>query len=113
MKLVLNRCYGGFSLSRKAVLLGRKLSKNPRWGGPTIKGDVYEKEKKAVPEDYGYVDVPRHDPILVKVVEQLGSKLASGNLAELKVVEIPDGIQYEIDEYDGIEHVAEQHRRWS
>jgi len=33
--------------------------------------------------------------------------------ADLKIVEIPDGTNYEIDEYDGNEHVAEVHRTWS
>jgi hypothetical protein len=45
-------------------------------------------------------------------VEELGDK-ASGQFAELVVVEIPDGVDYEIDEYDGNEHIAEKHRTWS
>ena len=31
----------------------------------------------------------------------------------LEIVEIPDGIAYEIEEYDGQEWIAEKHRRWS
>jgi hypothetical protein len=56
-------------------------------------------------------DIPRDDPDLVAVVEQLGKK-ANGTHAELKVVEIPDGVEWEIQEYDGSEHVAEVHRTW-
>jgi hypothetical protein len=35
-----------------------------------------------------------------------------GDCAELAVVEIPDGINWHIGEYDGIEHIAENHRTW-
>jgi hypothetical protein len=38
--------------------------------------------------------------------------LASGGFASLKVVEIPDGIEWEIDEYDGKETIHEKHRSW-
>jgi hypothetical protein len=65
-----------------------------------------------VSNDYWYYgDLNRSDPILVRVVEEMGSK-ANGNFAELKVVEIPDGVQYEIDEYDGMESIHEVHRSW-
>lgn len=65
---------------------------------------------------YGYADgfeggFDRADPLLVQAVEALGAK-ADGEHAELRVVEIPDGISWELDEYDGIEHVAEEHRTW-
>lgn len=110
-KICINSCYGGFSLSREGVLLGRKLSKNPKWGGATIIGDVYEDSKTPVNYDYGYLDIERDDKILVSVVEKLGEK-ANGGHAELKIVEIPDKIKWEIKEYDGFEHVAEKHRTW-
>lgn len=57
-------------------------------------------------------DYERHDPTLIQVVEELGEE-ASGDCAKLKIVEIPDGVNYEIAEYDGFEHVAEKHRSWS
>jgi len=53
----------------------------------------------------------RTDPKLIQVIEELGDE-ASGPCAKVRVVEIPDGIQFEIDEYDGMEHVAEVHRCW-
>lgn len=49
---------------------------------------------------------------LIKVVKKLGKK-ANGEHAKLKIVEIPDGIKWEIDEYDGIETINECHRNWS
>lgn len=54
----------------------------------------------------------RTDPDLIAVVEELGPA-ASGSCAKLKIVEIPDGINWKIDEYDGYESVEEVHRSWS
>ena len=56
-------------------------------------------------------EIERNDPVLVQVVEELGEK-SSGRHAELKVVEIPDDVKWKIEEYDGVEWVAEQHRTW-
>jgi hypothetical protein len=56
--------------------------------------------------------VKRDDPLLIQVVEELKDK-ANGAGAKLTIVEIPDGVDWEIDEYDGNEWVAENHRRWS
>lgn len=53
----------------------------------------------------------RTHPLVVGVVEALGSD-ANGKCAALKVIEIPDGVDYEIAQYYGSEHVAEKHRTW-
>lgn len=45
-------------------------------------------------------------------MEQLG-EAADGDYAELKVVEIPDDVQWIVEEYDGAEWVAEKHRTWN
>lgn len=54
----------------------------------------------------------RTHPLLIRVVEELKDG-ANGRCSKLKIVEIPDGTDYQIDEYDGLEHVAEKHRVWS
>lgn len=56
-------------------------------------------------------EIPRDDAALVQVVEELGDA-ANGKHAVLTVVEIPDDVNWYIDEYDGSEHVAERHRTW-
>ena len=91
-KIVINRCYGGFSLSDAAEQRYKELAgiNDPDWG---------------------YWDVARDDPYLVQVVEELGEE-ADGGFANLMVVEIPADVNWEIDEYDGIEHIAEVHRTW-
>lgn len=48
-------------------------------------------------------DIDRTDPILISVVETMGSEAASGRFASLYIEEIPNGTQYKIDNYDGIE----------
>ena len=90
MKIVINTCYGGFGLSEKAFEIYKNLSGNQI--------------------DYSR-DIERTDKDLVKVVEQLGVE-AHGQSARLKVIEIPDDVEYYIEEYDGNEHVAEKHRTW-
>ena len=84
MKIVINKCWGGFSLSKKAYeYLGLE------WDDFGFK---YNDEEK------------RTDPKLIECVETLGDE-ANGRYANLKVVEIPDGTPYEIEYYDGVETV--------
>lgn len=56
-------------------------------------------------------DLPRDDPALVQVVEELGAA-ADGPNARLAVVEIPADVKWVIDDYDGRETVEEEHRSW-
>ena len=56
-------------------------------------------------------DIPRDDVALVQIVEELG-KEANGPSSELGIIEIPDGIEWQIEDYDGREWVAEKHRIW-
>jgi len=91
-KVVANGCFGGFSLSREAC--DALKERNPS-------------KFEEVDPNYGYLpyDTPRNDPDLVWVVEFLGVKAASGSHAALYVVELPDGVPFEVDEYDGSESV--------
>jgi hypothetical protein len=45
------------------------------------------------------------------VVEQLG-ETSWGTHSQLKVVEIPNDVNWFISDYDGIETIHEQHRQW-
>lgn len=53
----------------------------------------------------------RSHPNLIKVVEELGA-LANTRFCSLKIIEVPDDVKWHIEEYDGLEHVAEDHRTW-
>lgn len=92
-RIVINKCFGGFGLSKKAI-------------------DLY-KTKTEMEDDFNLYahDIERDDPILIEVIEELGEE-ANGACAELKIVEIPDDVKWEIEEYDGIEWVSEVHRTW-
>ncbi len=91
MKVVINKCYGGFGLSDRALERYNELA-----------GTELEH----------YYDIERTDAILVQVVTELGES-ANGDFAELKVIEIPDDVSWEINEYDGQEQIRECYRSWS
>ena len=108
-KLVINRCYGGFSLSFEAC---KMIAKRKGW---TLAIDDYDREY-FIPElgkdqRLDPYDLERNDPDLVAVVEELGD-VADGYGAELKIVNVPEDIKWHIQEYDGKEKVCEDHRTW-
>jgi hypothetical protein len=112
MKVVINRCYGGFSLSDEAkeLYLKKKDLKFSKEKSQyfSLVGYEYNVEGN---EHWYERDIERNDPVLVEVVEQLGDK-ANGSCAELDVIEIPDDVDYVVEEYDGKEWIAEVHRTW-
>jgi hypothetical protein len=56
--------------------------------------------------------IPRNDPHLIKAIETLGYENSNGSHCDLKIVEIPDDVNWVIEEYDGLEWIAEKHRTW-
>ncbi len=138
MKIVINRCYGGFGLSVTAILRYLEIKGQEVWVEPDKWDNTYwlvapedrmdrkhgqefysmsiddriEHNRKLSEETFYYGNVERNDPVLVQVVEELG-KEANGNHAKLEIVEIPDDVDWEIDEYDGRERIAEKRRTWS
>ena len=91
MKIVINDCHGSFGLSKEALALYNERAVT-----------VITHER----------DIGRNNPILVEIVEQLGNA-ANGDFAELKVVDIPDDVEWIIQEYDGDEWISEKHRTWN
>lgn len=92
MEVLINRCYGGVGLSKEAIALYNQRSATP------IKEhfDIYHR---------------RTDPVLHQVVRELGDR-ANGDFAQLKIVEIPDGVDWVVQDKDGMEEVAERYRIW-
>jgi hypothetical protein len=119
MKVVINVCFGGFGLSDEAF--EELIKKGWTVGDADVNEDwnthqiMKHKESSFGTYSFGsgrqYESSLRSHPDLVEVVERLGEK-SYGECAKLRVVEVPDGVEWEIDEYDGREHIAERHRTW-
>ena len=128
MKIVINNCFGGFSLSPTAIKRWSDLKGHGcfffNWCNFPLSLEEAERShsflacKTDVFDDYNNggriasCKLDRADPDLVKIVEEMGDA-ASGNYSMLKVVEIPDGVDWEIMEYDGAETIHEKHRSWN
>jgi len=143
-KVVINKCYGGFSLSHAGMMRWAELKGIELYGYVEIidkcfkctgQYELYDPKKHdeknllcvhytnkllEIPNDselnqyYGHIggrDMERDDPCLVQLVEEMGKK-ANGSCAKLEIVEIPADVNFVIEEYDGIEWVAETHRTW-
>ena len=117
-KIVYNDCYGGYTLSYKAIdwlsEYGSEITKN-FIAQKRIEAKEKEDFSSASQERIDNVTkfyvmdavrsfLKRHDHDLVAVVEALG-KEASGTFSELAIAEI-DEDKYFIDEYDGRETVV-------
>jgi hypothetical protein len=89
-KVVINTTYGGFGISNEALA---------RYNEITGKNVEY----------HWYIE--RDDPALVQVVEEF-DETVNDWCSNLKIVEIPDGVEWQIEEYDGSEWIAEKHRIW-
>jgi hypothetical protein len=140
MKVVINSCYGGFSLSPEATLwlyergfdcegfktpveeyygqknegLERDLQKWREYlAAKAAKGRGLFLTVFSPDEKFALYarQLPRDHALLLECVETLGIK-ANGACAALEIVEIPDGVEWSIAEYDGNEWVEEKHRTW-
>jgi len=126
-KVVINTRHGGFGISEKAA---EWLQEERGWtvtrfedgyvanddadlldtiagsdGWDVQAGDRYDVVGKRHDTDL------RTDDDLIACVEELGDD-ANGKYADLDVIEIPAGVDFEIKEFDGAEWVAEKHRTW-
>lgn len=92
-----NACYGGFTLSKKAMAHYRAL-----------KGMA-----PSAPLDFDEHEPPRHDPDLVRTVAYLGRE-AGGEYSEIQIERLPIRYRdyYYIDEYDGSETVCVDYKQY-
>lgn len=115
-EVVINACHGGFGLSHEA-----EIEYLTRSG---IEFELRDRESRddtarfgpeivVVNDPYWHSrDIARDDPVLVQLVKDWG-ETANSSHAELKIVRIPGNVEWEINEYDGYEWVAECHRTWN
>lgn len=134
VKVAINKCYGGFSLSPKAVeMIAKRQGKQccfftstfvegkhiytPSEGYPEGLFWVASISKELTEENYSDTVLEqrpdnRSDPDLIAVIKELGEE-ADGACAEIKIVKVPSDVKWEIEEYDGIENVREVSRSWN
>jgi len=137
MKILLNKCFGGFTISSDAYSLYCEKKniechfyKENSWN--ILQKCTFEQVQKdpycyCVSKDLGnradyntlskyIIKDPRDydlrtDKTWIEVVEELGEKVDTW-ASNICVIEIPDGIEYEIHDYDGFETVYEKGRCW-
>lgn len=101
MKIAINKCYGCFGVS-----------------------EAIYKELGLKWDDFGYLNNEmlgiessncnewRKSHKLIKAIEKIGEDDASGKLAKIRIIDIPDNIKWEIYNSDGMETIHEAHRSW-
>ena len=97
MQVVINTSYSNFAISADAISLIQKKIKNPK--------------AKSQINAYAFNN-DRSNPLLVEAVQKLGAK-ANGLYTTLKIVEIPDDVEWRVDAINGKEVIREKHRMWS
>lgn len=100
MEIIINKQFGGYRWSHEAsVALGME--------------EKFEGEDLWKDFNFGTRDESlRTRPDAIALLKEWGSDRCSGQYAKLAVIEIPDGVEYVIDEYDGMETVHELSRKW-
>ncbi len=108
-QIVINTKHGGFDLSHQAVVMYAELKGLQLHYEPLGFQDL---QLYTLHGEYWHpCQIPRDDPQLVQVVHLLGPQ-ASASYSQLHVVTIPQDVNWTLQEYDGREWVAEQHRTW-
>jgi hypothetical protein len=112
--VVINAEHGGFSVSRAA-----EVAYLERTGTAYTFQDREDRAATLSKGQYIMVNdqywngstIKRDDPVLVDIVREMG-EAADGPLASLRVVQLPADVDWQVEEYDGQEWVAERHRTW-
>lgn len=139
MKIILNKCYGGFGVSPDGYKKYCEKKGLPCFVYDAKIGDFYTFVKTDSPSDYARYSTKdfgniisandfyaltakndcqvylsrdyRTDPVLIEVVEELGDEVNTF-YSRLIIVDIPDDMNYVIDDYDGIETLHERVQVW-
>jgi len=126
MEIVINSCYGGFGVSINVLKELYKMKSS------CIKIVPIKEYFKDYPDKNSIIKFHEHLKIknniimlddkddntirvnkdLIKIIKKLRKK-ADGEYAELKIIKIPNNIEWAIEEYDGFEYITEKHRTWN
>lgn len=124
-RVVYNACFGGFGLKNEAVEWVRENVDELRNEYPedavdelarqTLPGETYRDgsgPKQDWKESINDLYLSRDNPLLADIVNgDCGyDGRVSGRHSSLRVAEVPDGVEWTIDQYDGKETVSEKSR---
>lgn len=87
MKVLINKCYGGYGLSEEFV--NHLITNN------------------LVPQDSNSYTINRNNQKIIEEAIKFGLENVNGFCAKLEIVELPDGCNYNIGEYDGQEWIEQ------
>ncbi len=90
-KIAIHTSFGGFRLTKEAISYLKKLGVNLK-------------------NDYDYDKLPRDDKNLIITIEDL--KEDASDDGDIRIIEIPDDVDWFIEDYDGAEWVSEVHQTW-
>ena len=125
MKVIINGDYGGFGLSDKVY---EYLIKEKGWKCKK-ESEIKEDDIDIILDDidknklgfskYSFAKLDRWGDSkkirtyldIIEAVEKLGEE-ANDRCASLKIIEIPDSVDWQVEEYDGNEWISEVHRTW-
>ena len=107
-QIVINKTHGGFHLTDEAIATyaHRKMKVIIKIGKSHYFDGIKDSDHHFNPRC-----IPRDDPDLIQTVLILNTRFST-KLPNLKIVEIPSDVNWVIEDYDGVEWVAEVHRRW-
>ena len=97
-KIVINKCFGGFALSEARLV---------RYA--ILRGVTTHPDDEEFPIQQWWI--PRDDPDLVSVVQQIPEDEGIVG-TDLRVIEIPDDVEWQIEEWDGSEFIVDKNRIW-
>ena len=104
-RILISVSHGGFGLGDQAF---EWLIKNRGW---TL-GVHYEKNDYLYDESlYSSLISIRENEDVFDCFDAIGDKI-NKKWSKLQVVEIPEDVDYTIEDYDGSEWIAEKHRTW-
>ena len=81
----------------------------------TLTKDLGKTFRGPIPNEHHWYETfyeDRSNKELIETITELGEEESSARLASISLVRIPKDMEYEIDDYDGIETLRENHRSW-
>jgi hypothetical protein len=87
MKVLYNTCYGGFNFSNEFTEEFNNRN-----------------TERLTPLETRHEE--RTDPSVIALFEEKGSEWSSGRHSKLDIIEIPDDVEFTVEEYDGIETIS-------